>query len=235
VRGSMASHRKTHLRGAAQPGANFIELEVRKVQVAEGVLMEELSVLACPSEPPRDGGLTGAEDAFGGGSVQPFSQRGEHHGDLVRGGFQTVQGSGAPGSEGGAAGRASERLDALGLAMLAIPDEGVDVSIGIPEGQALLVGTGVPLGVDSLGCSPPACDLAKAAHRSRCWPSSRRGRGGESAGWAIVWAAGRCRRRWSLLRLALPREEEGRRGNQRRRPSLASERRRQTESRNTTM
>jgi hypothetical protein len=39
--------------------------------------MEQLSVLACPSEPPRDGGLTVAEDAFGGGSVQPFGQRGE--------------------------------------------------------------------------------------------------------------------------------------------------------------
>jgi hypothetical protein len=36
--------------------------------------MEELSVLACPSEPPRDGGLTVAEDSFGGGSVQPFGK-----------------------------------------------------------------------------------------------------------------------------------------------------------------
>jgi hypothetical protein len=39
-----------HLGGAAKPCANFIQLEVRNVQVAEGVLMEELSVLACPSE-----------------------------------------------------------------------------------------------------------------------------------------------------------------------------------------
>jgi hypothetical protein len=38
--------------------------------------------------------------------------------------------------------------------MLAIPDEGVDLSIGIPEVQALLVGTGVPLGVDSSGVLP---------------------------------------------------------------------------------
>jgi len=160
------------------------------VQVAEGVLMEELSVLACPSEPPRDGGLTGAEDSFGGGSVQPFGQRGEHHGDLVRGGFQPIQRSVASSTERGTAGLAAVRLDALGLAMLAIPDQGVDLSIGIPEVQALLVGTGVPLGVDSLGCSPPAFDLAPGPHRSRCWPSSRRGRGGESAGGAIVWAAG---------------------------------------------
>jgi hypothetical protein len=74
--------------------------------------------------------------------------------------------------------------------MLAIPDEGVDLRIGIPEVQALLVGTGVPLGVDALGCSRPAFDLAPGSHRSRGWPSSRRGRGGESAGRAIVWATG---------------------------------------------
>ncbi|HEX6483881.1 MAG TPA: hypothetical protein VF043_33960 [Ktedonobacteraceae bacterium] len=51
--GSMASQRKTHLGGAAQPGANFIQLQVQEVQVAEAALMEELSVLACPSEPPH--------------------------------------------------------------------------------------------------------------------------------------------------------------------------------------
>src|SRR5215470_16661254 len=128
--------------------------------------MEELSVLTCPREPPRDGGLAVAEDAFGGGSVQPFGQRGEHHGDLVRGGFQSIQRSAASSTERGTAGLAAERLDALGLAMLAIPDEDVDLSIGIPEVQALLVGTGVPLGVDSLGCSPPAFDLVPGSHLS---------------------------------------------------------------------
>ena len=45
--------------------------------------MEELSVLACPGEPPRDGGLTEAEDSFGGGRIQSFGQRREHHGDLL--------------------------------------------------------------------------------------------------------------------------------------------------------
>src|SRR6266436_9637848 len=40
-------------------------------------------------------------------------------------------------------------------------------------------------------------------------------------------------RRWSVVRLAPPREEEGRRGNQSRRQSSARERRKQTTSRNT--
>jgi len=39
-----------HLGRAAQPGANFVQLQVREVQVAEVALMEELSVPACASE-----------------------------------------------------------------------------------------------------------------------------------------------------------------------------------------
>ena len=83
--------------------------------------MEELSVLACPSEPGGDGGLTVAEDAFGGGRIQSFGQRREHHCDLLRGGFQTIQGSVASSTASDAAGRTSKGLDPLGMAMLAIP------------------------------------------------------------------------------------------------------------------
>jgi len=64
--------------------------------------------------------LSVAEDPFGSGGVQPFGQRRQHHGDLVRRGFQTVQGSVAPGSERGKARRASKGLDPFGTAMLAI-------------------------------------------------------------------------------------------------------------------
>ena len=168
----------------------MVQLDVRKLEVAERVLVQPLSVRARTREPPRDGGLAVAKDSFGGGRVQPFGQRGEHQGDLVRGGFQPIQRSVASRAERGTAGLAAERLDAFSVPMLAIADEGVDLSIGIPEVLALLVGTGVPLGVDSLGCSPPAFDLAPGSHRSRCWPSSRRGMGGASAGGAIVWTAG---------------------------------------------
>jgi hypothetical protein len=89
------------------------------------------------------------------------SPRSEHDGDLLRGGFQTVQGGVASGTEGGVAGRASKRLDPFNSTMLAIPDESMDLSICNGEVQALLVGTGVPLGVDSLGCSPAVFDLAQ--------------------------------------------------------------------------
>jgi len=47
--------------------------------------------------------------------------RDPHHCDLMRGGFQTVQGSVAPGSESSTAGLTAKSLDSLGMAMLAIP------------------------------------------------------------------------------------------------------------------
>ncbi len=71
--------------------------------MAEEALVQGLSVLASASEPSGDGGLPVAKDPRGLGRIQPFGQRSEHHGDLMGRGFQTVQGSVAPGSEGSAA------------------------------------------------------------------------------------------------------------------------------------
>jgi len=156
-----------HLSGTAEPGAQFVQLEVRDMQVAEGVLMEELSVLACASEPPCDGRLPITEDAFSRGRVQPFSQGGEHHDDLVRGSFQTVQRSVASSTERGAALLAAKGLDLLSLTMLAIPNQRVDPRIGDAEVHALLIGTGKILGIDAFGRSPTTFDLAPGAHRSR--------------------------------------------------------------------
>jgi len=164
VQGSMTSQRKRHLLVAAQPGAQFVQLKVWKLKSAKEALMQRLSVLASAGQPGDDGSLTGAEDPLCGGGIQSFGQRREDHGDLGRGGFQTGQGSVAPGSDRGAASLAPERLDPLGMPRLAISDECMDVSIGDAEGRALLGGTGEALGVHALGGSPPAFHL---------WPRSR--------------------------------------------------------------
>jgi hypothetical protein len=124
-------------------------------------------VRARTREPGGDGRLPVAKDAFRRGRIQPFSQRREYDGDLMRGSFQPVQGRIASSCEGGAAGLAAKGLDPFSLAMLAIADEGMDLRIGDAEVQALLVRTGVPLGVDSLGCSPPAFDLRPGTYRIR--------------------------------------------------------------------
>ena len=42
--------------------------------------------------PARDGGLTEAEDPFGGGCIQPFGERRQDQGDLVRGVFSRYNG-----------------------------------------------------------------------------------------------------------------------------------------------
>ena len=153
-----------HLCGAAQPGAQFVQLQVRELEMAEEALVQGVCVLASTGEPGGDGGLSEAEDPLGRGRVQPFGQRREHHGDLVGRGFQTIQGRVASGTEGGAAGLAAKGLDALGMAMLAIANQRMDVSVGDPEVQALLVGTGEALGVHPLGCSPAAFHLTPGTH-----------------------------------------------------------------------
>ena len=69
----------------------------------------------------------------------------------------------APGSESRATGRASKGLDLLGLALLAFPNQSMDVGIGDPGVQALLVGTSEAFGGYALGCSSAAFHLTQGA------------------------------------------------------------------------
>src|SRR5712692_10883946 len=46
-----------HLCGAAQPGSQFVQLEMWEPEVAEGALMQGLCVLASASQPGSDRGL----------------------------------------------------------------------------------------------------------------------------------------------------------------------------------
>ncbi len=107
---------------AAQPGAQFVQLEVRELEVAERVLVQGLCVLASSRHPGGDRGMTVAEDTFRGGRIQPFGERRQHHCDLMGGGFQTVQGSVASSTERGVAGLATKGLDLLSATMCAIPN-----------------------------------------------------------------------------------------------------------------
>src|SRR6266478_3036905 len=104
--------------------------------------------------------------------------------------FQTIQGRVAPGTERGVAGRASKRLDALGLAVLAIPDQSMNVGICDSRIRACSVGTGEACGVHPFGGASAAFDLAPGPHRRRRWLHTRRTRGGESTGGAIEGGAG---------------------------------------------
>jgi hypothetical protein len=109
-----------HLRGAAQSSAQFVQLKVREVEMAEEALVQGVCVPACTREPPRNRGVSKAEDALGRGRVEPFGQSREHHCNLTSRGFQTIQRRVASGTERGVASLAAKGLDALGTAMLAI-------------------------------------------------------------------------------------------------------------------
>jgi hypothetical protein len=152
---------------AAQPGAQFVQLEIGKLEMTEKVLVEGVSVLPSAGQPGGDRRLMVAEDPFCRRSIQTFGECREHRCDLVRGGFQTVQGSVAPSTERGAASRASKGLDLLGTTMLAIPNQRVDVSVGDSEVRALLIGTGEAFGVYPLRCSSAAFHLTPGAYGRR--------------------------------------------------------------------
>ncbi len=173
--------------------------------MAEGPLVQRLSVLPSASEPGGDGGLPVAEDSFGRRWVQPFGQRREHHGDLVRGGFQPRQGGVTSSAERGAASLTTRRLDPLRLTMLAIANERMNVSVGDPEVRTLLIGTGVAFGVYLFGCSR----LLLTSRQGRTGPGAgsppdeaveARRQAGQSSGQRGL------RRRCTVVRLAPPRE-----------------------------
>jgi hypothetical protein len=165
-----------HLRMAAQPGAQFIQLDMREPEMAEEAFMQGVCVLANASEPGSDGGVSKAEDPRGRRRVEPFRQRREDHGDLLGRRFQSVQGGVVPGSERGAARLTPKGLDRFALAMFAIADQRLPVRVSVAEVRALRVRTGVAGGVHPLGRSASAFHLAPGAHRRGRSPTTRRGR-----------------------------------------------------------
>ena len=51
-----------HLFGTAEAGAQFVQLEVREVEMEEEALVQGLCVLASTGQPGSDGGVSKAED-----------------------------------------------------------------------------------------------------------------------------------------------------------------------------
>ena len=63
-----------HLSGATQPGAQFIQLQMRELEMAKEAFVQGLCMLPGASQPGGDGRLTVAKDAFGSGWVQPSAR-----------------------------------------------------------------------------------------------------------------------------------------------------------------
>jgi hypothetical protein len=116
------------------------------------VLVQPLSVLASASQPGDDGGLTGAEDPLCSGWVQSFGQREiRTMATFWEGVFSRYKGVLRRARERGMAGLTPKRLDWFGLAMLAVANQGVDMSFSVAEVRALGVGTSEPFGVYAFG------------------------------------------------------------------------------------
>ena len=77
---------------AAYPLPQFVQLQVREVQLAKEALVQGMRMLACTRQPSGNSRLPVAEDSLGSGSVQPFGQCRQHDGDMLGRGFQPVQG-----------------------------------------------------------------------------------------------------------------------------------------------
>ena len=127
-----------------------------------------------------------AEPAFRRSDVQPFHQRRQDFAHTLRGPFEAIQGRGTTGGAGGPTGLATKGLDALGLAMRAVTDQGVKLRIGDAVVRTSVVRTGEAVGGDASWGATAARELVPG-ERPR-----RRGRSGwgkvpaSPAGWAII-------------------------------------------------
>jgi len=158
----------------AQPGSEFVQLEMRNVQVAEGTLVQDLSMLASTSQPGGDGRLSIAEDPWSLGSVQSFGKCSEHHGNFMGWGFQSVQGCVTSSTKCSVTGLATKGLHLLSATMSSITNQSVHVGIGDSGVQTCAVRTGETFGVHPLRGASAALHLTPGAqtlapHSTRVW------------------------------------------------------------------
>jgi hypothetical protein len=148
---------------AAQPRAEFIELQMGKGELAEGAFMQALSMCSSASEPVGDGGMPDAKDPFCCREIQPFGQRTQHEGHPLRGRFQPIHRRMDTSTERVATRLTAKPLDSLGFSVAPIAHDGMDIRIADRVVLAGLIGTGEALGLHAdgallVGFSPHAKD-----------------------------------------------------------------------------
>ncbi len=156
-----------HVCGAAQPGAELIQLDMRDYHLAEGALVQALRVRSRPHEPGRDGGMPDAKDALGRRHIQPFGQSTQHQRDVRGRCFQAIQRRVDARTEGRPTGLAAKGLDALGSPMAAISHQSMDLRIGDPGVLARTVWAGKALGQHAFGRAAPTLDLPPGSDSPR--------------------------------------------------------------------
>ena len=116
----------------SEAGPDLVQLEVGQVEAVQEVPMHPFGVPGGPVAPAGDRRLAVAEDAHGGADGQPLGQGAEHLADAGRRRLEVGE-CGAPASADlGPAGLAAKLLDAVGAALVAVGDQGVDLASVMP-------------------------------------------------------------------------------------------------------
>ena len=144
-----------HARPVAQPGPQFIELEVGEAQLLQPVVMQVGAVLTSACQPAGNRLLSMAEDPARGRNTQPFGQHRQHQPDTLGGGFQTVEGRMTARAEGRSTGLTAQRLDALGFPVGAIADQRMHLRVRDAVVGAGGRETGKAISVDAFGRPTP--------------------------------------------------------------------------------
>jgi len=149
---------------AAEPGAQFIELDVRQMQALENAVVEHGSVLPSAGQPGGDCGMAVAKDPYCRRDIHPFCERSQHLRNTLGCGFEAVQWRISARAEGGAAGLAAQGLDAFALAVGAVTNQRVNLRVGDLVVQARGVRAREAMRVDALGRTAAAFDLTPGRH-----------------------------------------------------------------------
>src|SRR5262245_29123604 len=115
------------------------------------VVVQGCAVLPGARQPSPKGWLAMSEHARGGGQLQSFGERGQHLSKALGRCFQAIERGIAARAEGGATRLTAQGLDALALAMSAIPNQSVNLRVGNPVVGAGAVQAGEALSVNLFG------------------------------------------------------------------------------------
>ncbi len=138
---------------AAQPRAQFIELQMGEHKVAEGALMQRLGMGSRPHQPACDRGMSNTKDAFRRRDIQSFRQGTQHQGHTIRRRCEPIQLRVEARTEPAATRLTAPPLDSLGFSVAPIAHDGMDIRTADPIVLAGLIGTGEALGLHPFGLS----------------------------------------------------------------------------------
>jgi hypothetical protein len=160
-------------RRATQPGAQFVQVEMREGEVLQGAVRSPCALLPSPAQPGRDCAGMISTYAPSACHIQTFAQRGEHFSDAGGGSCESGQGGGAAGALWSCGMLESARSECVGLCRVSRPRPG-QARVGDLLRRTARHGTSKALCGDPFGRAATTFDLSPVTDRDT--DSSRQGR-----------------------------------------------------------